>query len=73
MIAEQVDYAALEGHELRGHLDSVRLRYGVGEIGRETARELSAPILAEMNRRGKEIAKRYNKRYSPITFTGAMR
>lgn len=51
---------------LRGLLQS-------GAITYEQAKEQAQPKLDEMNAKGREIAKRFNKTFKPFTFTGVMR
>lgn len=47
--------------------------YAVGRITREEAMERCEPYLTEANEIAKEIAKRYNKRPTRITFIGFIR
>ena len=48
-----------------------RLREGV--IDYDTAKAEAAPVIAEMNAKGAEIAKKYGMRHKPLTFGYLMR
>lgn len=53
---------------LREKADDAKLRYAYGYITRETALEEIAPYIEEANKRGKDIAKKHNMKFRPITF-----
>lgn len=57
----------------RQAIEEIKRAYTLGEITREEAKEKAQPIIDRINAKGKEIAKKYNKRYSPISFIGLMR
>lgn len=44
-----------------------------GKITVEEAREEAEPVINEMNVRGEEVAKRFGKKYRPLTFAYLMR
>lgn len=44
-----------------------------GVISYEQGKLLCAPYLEIVNMRGEQIAKKYRKRYSPITYTALLR
>ena len=44
-----------------------------GQITYYQAKEKAQPIIDEMNIKGKEIAKKYNQRFKPFTFSYLMR
>lgn len=52
--------------DIRGKLLSGILSY-------DQAKLEATPVIEEMNRIGKEIAKRFKKKFYPFTFTGLMR
>ena len=58
---------------LRAQADEARIRYGIGETTREKAQELIQPYLDAANEKGKEIAKKHKRKYSPISFIGFIR
>lgn len=49
-----------------------RWYYG-GLVTYDEAKRLMEPVLEDINTKGAEIAKKYNKRPRPITFAGLMR
>ena len=51
----------------------LRGKYLAGIISYDEAKELAKPILEEMNIKGKEIAKKYGKKFIKFTLTGFMR
>lgn len=50
-----------------------RYLYGLGKITREEAEKEIKPYLDLANQRGKEIAKKYGGRFTPITLVGFLR
>lgn len=57
----------------RQAIEEIKRAYTLGEITREEAKEKAQPIIDRINAKGKEIAKKYNKKYSPLGFVGLMR
>lgn len=57
----------------REELYKIRAALVSGAITYDQAKLLAAPILIAVNARGKEIAKKYGKRHTPVTFAGVMR
>jgi hypothetical protein len=51
----------------------LKAKLGAGLITLAEAEEELKPYLDEANRRGELIAKRYKRKYKPITFTQLMR
>lgn len=45
----------------------------MGALTYDEAKAKCAPLIAIFNDKGKTIAAKYGRRYSPITFTGLMR
>lgn len=71
MIIKELDQ--LEGYELTELLKNTKRKLLLGEISYDTAKEEAQVVIDEVNRRGKEISKKWNKRYTPLTFSKAMR
>lgn len=44
-----------------------------GQKSYEAGQKEMMPLLVELNSRGKAIAKRFNKKFYPVTFTKAVR
>ena len=62
--------------EPREALNQARYVASLVKMGVNTydeAKRICQPLLDIVNNSGKEIAKKYNKKYSPITFTGLAR
>jgi len=57
----------------RQFFDHLRGLLNSGAITYERAKELAEPKLLEMNTTGKEIARKFGKKFRPFTFTGVMR
>ena len=54
-------------------LDEINFLLIKGYISYEEAKQKAQPIIDEMNSKGKEIAKKYNQRFKPFTFSYLMR
>lgn len=54
-------------------LDEIKFQFMTGQITYYQAKEKAQPIIDEMNIKGKEIAKKYNQRFKPFTFSYLMR
>ncbi len=63
----------MNGEIYRAKIRDIRARLLVGEIDHKTAKTEAMPIIAEMNARGAEIAKKYGQRYRPLSFAALMR
>ena len=62
---------AVNNREAIAHIKSLYLR---GRINREVAEALATPIIERINRKQKEVARKYGKRgYPKTTFIGLMR
>jgi len=59
--------------ENRERISIIKKDYNSGKISRETAKALAEPIIDSINERGAEIAKKYNKKHSKVSFIGLMR
>lgn len=62
-----------EAIDNRTKIEEIKKAYNLGLITREEAKEKAQPIIDRINAKGKEIAKKYNKRFSPISFIELMR
>lgn len=62
-----------KGDIVRAKIEDIRARLMLGVIDYDTAKAEAAPIIAEMNRKGAEIAKKYNQRFRKFTFGYLMR
>jgi polyhydroxyalkanoate synthesis regulator phasin len=64
----------LQASQNRTALAEIKRKYDTGEISRDEAKQLSQPILARINNRSAEIAKKYGKKnYPKLDFINAMR
>ena len=59
--------------DYRDKIQFYRSQYLHGEIDLDTAKKLVEPLLVVMNEYGKEIAKKYGRKYKPLTFGYVMR
>jgi hypothetical protein len=57
----------------RAELELIKYSFMTGQITYGEAKEKAQPIIDEMNIKGKEIAKKYNQRFKPFTFSYLMR
>lgn len=57
----------------REQLQVIRRRMVQGEISYAEAKELAAPVIADINAKAKEIAKKYGKRPQLVSFAAIMR
>lgn len=57
----------------REDIQEIKMSLALGYISYDEAKEEARPILDRINDRGREIAKKYGKKYYPITFTEIMR
>lgn len=61
------------GDIFRAKINYIKGRLQAGVIDYDTAKAEAAPVIAEMNARGAEIAKKYGMRHKPLTFGYLMR
>jgi hypothetical protein len=61
------------GDIIRAKIEYIRGRLMAGVIDYETAKAEAAPVIAEMNRKGAEIARKHGMRFRPFTFGYLMR
>lgn len=61
------------GDMFREKINYIKGRLQAGVIDYETAKAEAAPVIAEMNEKGAEIAKKYGRKYKPLTFGYLMR
>ncbi len=54
-------------------IQDIRSRLLFGRINYEQAKEEARPIVARINDKGQQIAKKYGRRFHPIRFEGLMR
>ena len=57
----------------REQLECIKFKFYTGQISYYQAKEEAQPVIDEMNAKGKEIAKKYNQRFKPFTFSSLMR
>lgn len=54
--------------DFRSIIQGIKYMFLHEEITYEEAKDLVAPLLKEMNEIGSEVAKKHDKRYTPLTF-----
>lgn len=54
-------------------LNDIKFKMQVGLIDYYQAKAEAEPIIAEMNNKGKEIAKKFGQRFKPFTFAYLIR
>lgn len=57
----------------RKEIEQIKLSLGAGVLSYDEAKEQAQPIIDRINKRGREIAKKYGKKHYPITFIELMR
>lgn len=62
-----------QAQQNRQDIEELKLALAYGHISYDEAKIEAKPILDKINKKGKEIAKKYGKKYYPITFTEIMR
>lgn len=55
--------------KLKLNAEYYRNLYRLGQCSREEAKDEILPYLNVVNKKAKELAKKYNQRYSPINFS----
>lgn len=61
------------GQHYADAISKIRAKLIHGVISYEEAKKEATPIIAEMNKIGREIAAKYGKRHSNFTFSSLMR
>ena len=54
-------------------LNDIKIKLQLGIINYDEAKKEAEPIITEMNKKGKEIAKKFGKKFKPFTFVSLMR
>lgn len=67
------NFKEMEGWELRERVEKIKGYLIRGEVSYENARFMAIPVIAEMDRRGRIIAKKHGKKYQNISFSKLMR
>ena len=62
-----------QAQQNRQDIEELKLALAYGYISYDEAKIEAKPILDRINKKGKEIAKKYGKNYYPITFNELMR
>lgn len=57
----------------RTAIQTIKIKMRMGTVTYDEAKELIKPHLEILNVKGKEIAKKYQKKYMPLTFNIVMR
>jgi len=57
----------------REQIEHIRFKLLKGVITYDEAKTEAQPIINEMNKRGREIAKKHKQKFKPFTFIGLMR
>lgn len=57
-----------KGAKNRVYIEYLRASYLSGKITLDEAKEQLQPLIDEINKKGKEIAKEHNKTFRPLTF-----
>ena len=68
-----MDTSQMTGADLRYRLDTIKAKMTLWEITIEQAKLDVVPYLDEVNKRWKQIAKKFGKKFYPITFTNIAR
>lgn len=63
----------MNGQDLRDKITEIRNAMLSGLLSYDEAREKAQPIIDEMNKRGREIAAKYGKRFRGFSFASLMR
>lgn len=68
-MSEVSDYA----NDNMEKIAEIKRLYNTGEITRDEAYERAQPILDEIDKRGREIAKKHGRKYVKLSFVSLMR
>jgi len=63
----------MEIKDYRSQIEAIKAKLYREEISYDQAKELAKPIIAEMNIRSAEIAKKYDQRPHKFSFAGLIR
>lgn len=63
----------MNGQDYRNAIEYIRFKMIKGLITYDEAKAEAKPIIDEMNKKGFEIAKKYNRRFKKFTFASLMR
>ena len=63
----------IDYYEEKKKADKARIDYMVGEITRETAKEIIMPYIDMVNKKAKELSLKYKQKYRAITFISFVR
>ena len=63
----------LETFELKTKAEEYRFLYKTGQVSREEAKEVIMLYLDAINNKSKELAKKYNQKYKPVTLASFLR
>ncbi len=63
----------MTAQDLKDRIDEIRVALFRGLLSYDEAQEQAKPVIDEMNRRGREIAKKYGKSFRPFSFAALMR
>lgn len=59
--------------EYKKLIEEIKYKLNTGVIDYYQAKQEAEPIINEMNKKGKEIAKKFGQRFRPFSFAGLMR
>lgn len=63
----------MTAQDYRRYFNHLRNAMALGWMTYDEAKEMATPVLKEMNEKGKRIAKKYGKKFYPMTFTEVVR
>ena len=63
----------MTGIYLRNKIQDIKTKLACGYIEYDEAKKEAEPIIAEMNRLGKEVADKFGKKFKKFTFITLMR
>lgn len=59
--------------ELKMRAEEAKFLYKTNQISREEAKTIIMEYIDTVNEKGKELAKKYNQKYKPVSFIGFLR
>lgn len=63
----------MNGQDYRNALQEIRCKMLRGLISYDEAKAEAQPIIDEMNKKGREVAKKYKQKFKGFTFSSLMR
>lgn len=63
----------MTGIYLRNKIQEIRTKLACGYIDYDQAKKEAEPLIAEMNKLGEEVAKKFGKKFHKFTFVTLMR